>query len=284
MRTGKKLPVIPNQNFVNRNRSSALGYVDQNSTFDENFRPVSTPTHRRKMPQIPTTRRSMSRQSSLNEDNYGGYRTPESSSHRGASLPPTPTKAPRMLSRVVNQSKPFNSLPPTPGRQLPKPNSNFRAKTRRNSLIKRTSSVEYTDGVDNYYDNYYNRSGAVSVGDTYNDYYNPAYQSIDNLPAQADETDVSALIKPSDNRTSVNVEYQQNTYNQHDNDLYYGIQDNVGNYQGQCYNDMAMEAPANKGMLVHAGNLDGDMEPHEDDYKVLYFNYTLANFASLGVK
>lgn len=225
------------------------------------------------MPQIPT-RRSMSRQSSLNEEGYDGYRTPESTSHRGASLPPTPTKAPKILSRMVNSNKPFNSLPPTPGRQLPKPNTNYRcAKNRRNSLMKRTSSVEYSDGMDNMYDNYYVRPGAASVGESYNDYYNPAYQSIDNLPSQSEETDVAAMIKPSDNTTSVNVvEYPQNTYNQQRaSDLYYSVQDDSSAYQEQTYSDVSADTSGKRNKMFLGRPLasrEGEsMESHEDEFK-----------------
>ncbi|XP_044263033.1 protein unc-13 homolog B isoform X12 [Tribolium madens] len=171
-KTTKKLPAIP---YVNKRRFS-------NAALDEYDPPYnSTPTTRRKMPQIPT-KRSTSRQSSLND----GFC--ENSSHRGASLPPTPTKAPKMLPKVT--PKAFNSLPPTPGRQLPKPNLNHRsAKTRRNNLMKRTSSAEYNE-VD--YE-YYERTGAVSAKEMYNEDYNYAYQSIDNLPAQPEEMEVRGL-------------------------------------------------------------------------------------------
>lgn len=108
----KKLPSIPLQ----KRRLS--------NDFDR-----STPTVRRKMPQIPN-KRCNSRQSDGN------------SSHRGASLPPTPTKTTKILPKPTKTG--FNSLPPTPGRQLPKPNLNHRsAKARRSNLMKRTSSAEY---------------------------------------------------------------------------------------------------------------------------------------------
>lgn len=166
----------------------------------------------------------MSRQSSFNDET--SYRTPESSSHRGASLPPTPTKTPKILSRIVNQNKPFNSLPPTPGRQLPQPNVNYRsAKGRRNSLIKRTSSVEYTEGIDNYY-NSYTRPGAVSARELHDDYYNYMYESSDNLPTQIDTTDTTAMIA-NDNASMNMLDYSQNThsFNQQIDNLYYNTQD-----------------------------------------------------------
>lgn len=133
---------------------------------------------RRRMPRIPA-RRSASRQSSFNDaDAFEGYRTtPDNCSHRGASLPPTPTRTTRIpTTRLAAQSKPFNSLPPTPGRQLPRPNLN---RSRRNNAVKRTSSADYGDGQESY-DNCYVRPGAVS----YNEDYNYAYRSIDNLQAE----------------------------------------------------------------------------------------------------
>lgn len=158
---------------------------------DESYPTAPTPsTARRRIPQIPT-RRATSRQSSLNNDgDYDGCRTPENSSHRGASLPPTPTATPKLLPRRANiTGKPFASLPPTPGRQLPKPNLNHRsAKARRNQLLKRTSSADYADiETEDAYNSYYIRPGAASATQMYNEDYNYAYQSIDNLPAQPDE-------------------------------------------------------------------------------------------------
>lgn len=155
------------------------------------------------MPQIPT-KRSASRQSSLND----GFPTP-----RGASLPPTPTKAPKMLPKVTTPQKVFNSLPPTPGRQLPKPNLNHRsAKTRRNNLMKRTSSAEYNEAE---YD-YYVRPGAVSAKEMYNEDYNYAYQSIDNLPAQPEEFNYQS------ERTS---EVVVNSMNARNDEYYYSAQE-----------------------------------------------------------
>ncbi|ENN72629.1 hypothetical protein YQE_10727, partial [Dendroctonus ponderosae] len=120
---------------------------------DDNFRPsITTPLGRRKMPQIPT-KRSSSRQSSYTEDNLKTFETP---SHRGASLPPTPTRSSsKVLAKVqIPANSAFNSLPTTPGRQLPKPDPNHRsAKAIRNNRMKRTSSADYgeTDTYDNYY-------------------------------------------------------------------------------------------------------------------------------------
>lgn len=56
----------------------------------------------------------------------------------------------------------FNSLPTTPGRQLPKPDPNYRnTKAIRNNQLKRTSSADY--GETDTYDNYYIRAGKPDV-------------------------------------------------------------------------------------------------------------------------
>lgn len=177
---------------------------------NEAYSQTPTPA-RRRMPQIPT-KRSASRQSSFNDENYDGYRTPENSSHRGASLPPTPTKTPKILARLAAHNKPFNSLPPTPGRQLPKPNVNHRsAKARRNSIMKRTNSAEYTDNMGETYDNYYMRPGAVSAREMYNEDYNYAYQSNDNL--EQDDINVTPVqdvcVNQVNYTTDVNMQQQQ---------------------------------------------------------------------------
>lgn len=185
-----------------------------------------TPTpQRRRMPQIPT-KRSASRQSSFNDDSYDGYRTPENSSHRGASLPPTPTKTPKILARLAAHNKPFNSLPPTPGRQLPKPNVNHRsAKARRNSIMKRTNSAEYTDNVGDAYDNYYMRPGAVSAREMYNEDYNYAYQSNDNLEQEETITPVQNVSVNVVNQESFGAELNSqqigSQYQQYSSDEYY---------------------------------------------------------------
>ncbi|KAK5649191.1 hypothetical protein RI129_000220 [Pyrocoelia pectoralis] len=156
------------------------------------------------MPQIPN-KRSASRQSSVNDtEAHEGYCTPENTSHRGASLPPTPTKTQKVLARIAANTK---SLPPTPGRKLPQPNLNHRsAKTRRNNLMKRTNSADYADySNEDVSDNAYIRQGAISAREMYNEDYNYAYQSIDNLTAQQqEELNVTSAIDCSDyNRTSV---------------------------------------------------------------------------------
>ncbi|XP_018570699.1 protein unc-13 homolog B [Anoplophora glabripennis] len=235
-KVGKKLPAIPViQNHVNKRRSSAAAVDEGYPSYEDQFRPTPTPTGRRRMPRIPT-KRSASRQSSLNEPElFEGYRTPENSSHRGASLPPTPTKNTKLLARLTTLSTPFNSLPPTPGRQLPRPNLNrSNARTKRNNLMKRTSSADYADNLDSY-DNYYMRPGAISARENYNEDYNYAYQSIDNLQAQEDDLDATPMTNLSDNRTLTNANYLQSktdTYQDvhsknepYVDDYYFSIQD-----------------------------------------------------------
>lgn len=144
---------------------------------------------------------------SLNE--YDGYydecRTPENSTHRGASLPPTPSTTPKLLARIAGHTKPSVSLPPTPGRQLPKPNLNHRntRANRRANIMKRTSSAEYNDPADENHEEpyYYMRPGAISANQMYNEDYNYAYQSIDNLPQNEPEV-VTPIVSVVD-RTSV---------------------------------------------------------------------------------
>ncbi|XP_018331992.1 uncharacterized protein LOC108741631 [Agrilus planipennis] len=165
----KKLPEVP----TIYNRSS--------TKFRDGFpnaHPYTRPKGRRKMPEIPT-RRCNSKQSTIND--YSGFGEQGYSTRRGASLPPTPTKAPKLLPRIENGTKPFNSLPGTPGRKLPQPN----LKNRRTRLQTKSSSV------DNYYeDGYYDDNTIIKIDTVeskepvYNEDYNYAYQSMDNLPDQ----------------------------------------------------------------------------------------------------
>ncbi|XP_045460244.1 protein unc-13 homolog B isoform X5 [Harmonia axyridis] len=186
----KKLPAIPAQTAT----KPRLSYVNNDSfysVYDEGK--STTPTPRRKMPQIPT--KCSSRQSSI--DRLDSYQT---LSHRGASLPPTPTKTSKIIKKTPKATQNFNSLPPTPGRQLPKPNLNHRsAKSKRNGFIKRTSSAECAEDLDRYNTFYYTRPGANSADEMYNEDYNYAYQSIeDNLPNQQDAVTNIALPYSND--------------------------------------------------------------------------------------
>ncbi|XP_066151235.1 protein unc-13 homolog B isoform X6 [Euwallacea fornicatus] len=216
-KTGKKLPSIPMQGLKRRSSIVAVdeGYMGYG---DENHRPViPTPLGRRKMPQIPT-KRSSSRQSSYTEDNFKLYDTP---SHRGASLPPTPTRGSSKILAKLQQTPSksgFNSVPSTPGRQLPKPNPNHRNARNKNNRMKRTSSAEY--GETDTYDNYYIRAGAASA-QNYNEDYNYAYRSIDdnlpeedNLPHPPPPNALPTVPPSSDTRTTTaNSIYFNNTNN-----------------------------------------------------------------------
>lgn len=211
---------------MNKRRSSLVFQNDDIRTHDGTYTPQPI---RRRMPQIPT-KRSASRQSLLNDEFYEGYKTPENSSHRGASLPPTPTKTPKILTRLYTQNKAFNSLPPTPGRQLPKPNVNHRsAKMKRNNLLKRTTSADYSENAGDSYDSYYMRPGAISAKEIYNEDYNYAYQSTDNLPTQPEKNDMITVQNTSDILSNaVNTSFQEY------DDSYYSSQDNRG-FRGQDF-------------------------------------------------
>lgn len=156
--SNKQLPQIPTTKTY-----QAQPYMSR--SFEDDVYPTTEiPRNRRK---LHSQKRSNSRQSSI-ETTYddGGYRTPELQS-RGASLPATPLTTPK-----------FGGKLPT-GRQLPQPNHRS-ANNRRQRSIKRTSSAEYTEQNDNFY----TRPGAVSAA-MYNEDYNYAYQSTDNLPEPA---------------------------------------------------------------------------------------------------
>ncbi|CAG9815352.1 unnamed protein product [Phaedon cochleariae] len=187
----KKLPSIPAI-------QKPLPHSDTYSVYEEPSRPTST--NRRKMPQIPTKRTSWRQEPSE------GSHTPEYS-HRGASLPPTPTKTSKMSSRL-SQVLASNGRAPTPGRQLPKPVSNYSARAKRNRLIKRTSSADYAD---NFTENDYVRTGATSALDNYNEDYNYAYQSNDNLPLDPEE-DIYVRTEQTNSYYSQNPDYNQSYY------------------------------------------------------------------------
>lgn len=197
----KKLPPIP----AMTKRNSIV--QDSYSPYDDHFRPTSTPT-RRRMPQIPIKDKS-SRNSSIHEQEGFSITSDHFSSPRGASLPPTPTKSTKIMSRLASQNLLSNSVPRT-SRQLPKPNPKHRnAKNKRANLMKRTSSAEYADTMADEYDNYYMRPGAMSAIENYNEDYNYAYQSTDNLPVQSEEILPVPVAPMSDSRSSVNANYLQ---------------------------------------------------------------------------
>lgn len=59
--------------------------------------------------------------------------------------------------------------------------------------MKRTASAECAenDFENESYNNFYIRPGAVSARETYNEDYNYAYQSIDNLPGQPGQIQIN---------------------------------------------------------------------------------------------
>ncbi|XP_021922943.1 protein unc-13 homolog B isoform X11 [Zootermopsis nevadensis] len=104
-----------------------------------------------------------------------------------------------------------HQLPPTPVRQLPhhsatdKTTTTSAATTRRNNAqISRTSSAEYAD-QDSYpgsYSTYYNIPRGVGKDNGYNEDYNYAYRSTDNLATtQQDSVDEGREVIVHDNRT-----------------------------------------------------------------------------------
>ncbi|KAF7267733.1 hypothetical protein GWI33_019071, partial [Rhynchophorus ferrugineus] len=255
-KTGKKLPIIP-QNYKRRSSFASTG--------EENYRPsITTPLGRRKMPQIPT-RRSTSRQSSFTDDSFKG---PDYVSHRGASLPPTPTRSSsRIMPKVQTPAKAaFNSLPATPGRQLPKPNLNQR-KGGRNGRLKRTSSAEY--GETDTYDNYYLRAGAISAQNVYNEDYNYAYRSIDdNLPEEDNLVPVS-VTSSSDIRTNTSVNVTSTYFSAHnDNSMYFN---EPGSYYAK---QLGSTSP-----LLQQQNTDS-LESRDDDMKDSSFETVVSSVNS----
>lgn len=268
--TSKKLPAVPVvQNYLNKKRSSLIAQDVYTSC--DGYLSSSTPKTRRKMPPTPT-KRSSSRQSSLNDQEfYDGCCTPENTSHRGASLPPTPTKTPKVLARIAARTKPFNSLPPTPGRKLPQPNLNHRsAKARRNNLMKRTSSAEYPDySNEDIYENTYIRPGAVSAREVYNEDYNYAYQSIDNLPNEQDELTMTPAVANSEYRTSVNVTVSQsNTFvpykEQSTEEYYFSAQEERDYNTDQDYYEPKVKETSHKKKLLRGRGNSPLVQQHTD--------------------
>ncbi|KAK4880863.1 hypothetical protein RN001_004182 [Aquatica leii] len=273
--TSKKLPTVPVvQNYLNKKRSSIIAQEIYQSC--DGYLSSPTPKTRRRMPQIPA-KRSASRQSSINDQElYDGYGTPENTSHRGASLPPTPTKTTKVLARIAANTK---SLPPTPGRKLPQPNlTNHRsAKSKRNNLMKRTNSAEYPDySNEDIYENAYIRQGAISAREVYNEDYNYAYQSIDNLPTDQQEELTSAI--DSDYRSSVAVKVSENgafpSYQQSTEEYYFSAQEERDYSTEQDYYETKLKEPVHKRKLLRGRvksplvqqNTDS-LESRDDDLK-----------------
>lgn len=224
----KKLPVVPVvQNYLSKKRTS-VSAQENYSSYDDYLNSSVTKT-RRKMPQIPVNR-SSSRQSPLyDQEQYSVYDAITNISHRGASLPPTPTKAPKVPVRILSSTKPFNSLPPTPGRKLPQVNLNHRsAKSRKNNSFKRTNSAEYAE-CDDIYKNDYIRPGAMSAREIYNEDYNYAYQSTDNLPNDQEEIVINS-VDNSDLKTNKLISVNEPlTYYQQSADEYFSDNE-IGDY------------------------------------------------------
>ncbi|CAH1101836.1 unnamed protein product, partial [Psylliodes chrysocephalus] len=221
-RSSKKLPTVPMalQNVTNK-QLPTIQNSDVSSLYDEPMRPMST--GRRRMPQIPTKKASWRQFSQQSQED--GIKTPESCSHRGASLPPTPTKNSRIIARLAQSLEPTRAM--TPGRKLPTPNPNIRGK--RNKLMKRTSSADYAD---NQLDNSYMRLGAISATENYNEDYNYAYQSTDNLPV-APDVDVYSVSNVANDKT---VAFPQTTNSTFQNDYYSRTAQNC-DYNQTYYND-----------------------------------------------
>lgn len=159
------------------------------------------------MPQIPL-KEKINRPIVFPEEEGFRYTPDNSSTRRGASLPPTPTKNVKIMSRLASQNLLLNST--RTGRQLPKPNPKQRnTKAKRANLMKRTSSADYADAMDDEVDNYYLRPGAMSAVENYNEDYNYAYQSIDNLPVQSDDILPVPVAPVSDSKSCVNANYLQ---------------------------------------------------------------------------
>uniref|UniRef100_A0A6P7FZK2 Uncharacterized protein LOC114332330 isoform X1 n=1 Tax=Diabrotica virgifera virgifera TaxID=50390 RepID=A0A6P7FZK2_DIAVI len=226
-RSSKKLPSIPALQNVTNKQLPILPNVqnsDSFSLYDEPMRPMST--GRRRMPQVPNRKTSWRQFSQQSQED--GYKTPESLSHRGASLPPTPTKNSRIIARLSQTLEPTRAM--TPGRKLPTPNPNLKGK--RNKLLKRTSSAD--DYAENQLDNGYMRFGAISATENYNEDYNYAYQSTDNLPVVPD---VDVYSVPNVVANEKNIAYPQvPTSTTYQNDYYSRSAQNC-EYNQTYYND-----------------------------------------------
>ncbi|XP_074033427.1 unc-13 isoform X10 [Leptinotarsa decemlineata] len=224
-KTPKKLPSIPAlKNLTNKPRLCN----NVSSVYDEPVRPMSK--GRRMMPQIPTKKASWRQLPQPSHEISDGIRTPESYSHRGASLPPTPTKNAKAVGRF-SQNILGNFRSATPGRQLPRPNNDLSSpRTKRNKLMKRTSSADYADDAA---ENYYAQLGTLSAMENYNEDYNYAYQSNDNLLAEQ-ETDIYSMASVINEIGTVNANYlQRNSYPLQD-DYYRSAQSN--DYNHKYYN------------------------------------------------
>lgn len=228
----------------------------------------STPaTTRRRVPH----RRPSSRQNSAEDYDYiptgaGSYYDDYRHHAGGPVAAPVATAAttvttstyssPSSMGRTNHLPKPPSSghkhqLPPTPVRQLPHHSatdtttSTTPTARRSNALLSRTSSTEYADqeSYSDPYTTYYNSSRGVSKNSGYNEDYNYAYRSNDNLAtSQQDSVDESNEVIVHDKRTNdgrlsaaSTRGYQQttpiaqrrnsSTQRQHSEEYYYNAQD-----------------------------------------------------------
>ncbi|XP_069672029.1 uncharacterized protein [Periplaneta americana] len=189
-------------------------------------------TTRRRMPH----RRSSSRQSSVEEYDYiptgggggsGGYYDDyrREAVTLATTTATTTTSAayssPATTGRTTQLPKPPSSahkhqLPPTPVRQLPHHSASDTTTTtttpatarRNNAPLSRTGSAEYADqdaypGSRDAYSSYYNTPRGVNKESGYNEDYNYAYRSIDNLATtQQDSVDEDREVIVQDKRTN----------------------------------------------------------------------------------
>lgn len=97
--------------------------------------------------------------------------------------------------------------------------------------MKRTNSADYSENVADRYEGYYMRPGAMSATQIYNEDYNYAYQSTDNLPVQPEE--VLSVVDPSVvNSSNMNTNNLVNNYETYSNDEYF-----YNNQEDQIYQD-----------------------------------------------
>ncbi|CAA9994091.1 unnamed protein product, partial [Nesidiocoris tenuis] len=137
---------------------SSAYYTPRQSYEDEDYHPGSDyigTTARRKMPSI-SGRHSGSRHSV--PDDFAP--------------PPRKSKGPKLLPQIPTKIKPSPSLPPTPVRQKPQ------------VPTRRTNSLEHEEStMDDRYGNIYSSDTRLGKS-AYNEDYNYAYRSSDNLTPQ----------------------------------------------------------------------------------------------------
>lgn len=154
---------------------------------------------------------------------------------------------------------------------MPKPHLNNRsAKSLRNNPIVRTTSAEYTDNMTDGYDVYGVRQGAMSA--PYNEDYNYAYQSIDNLPAQPEEVDITPVSSmTSDNRTSINANVVNGT-DQYNQDYFYNTAQSEVDYEDRNYFDVPQtkNGTGKRDSSLLMQQTTDSLESKDDEYKDSY--------------